>query len=211
MTGRATGGSANRSVAAALRGPTGRAALVAAAVVIVLGLVAAFGGFRTAPPVGAARWAPGATVELARWQVVVDRVELSDTDAYGSPGPTTLRLHLRLTWTGDRSTYGPTTGLVTLLVPGGPAPDPQPTTVPTAGYQGGFDPDVPRPLVLDYAWPAPTARGGKSVQPPAPRVPAVVQVVLRDEYSRPTYLDDDNWSLTGPVGHVSAPVRDVRR
>lgn len=131
--------------------------LVAGLVLASVLLTWALGGFRAAPSTGVTRLPPGSPIQLARWTFVVQKVELADTDIYGGKQQTTLRLWMSATWHGQISDMGPVFGLgedlIGLVVPGGPAPEEQPTTLRIKGYSGGFDPAVTRPLVLDYTWP----------------------------------------------------------
>jgi len=179
--------------------------LTPAILAVVVLVVAVTGGFRAAPPVGTSDYPAGETITLRRWLLVVKSVELVDTTTYDSPQAPALRVTLTATWTGDRSVYGLTGDLVGVVVPGGPATEPQATTVNMDGYSGGFDPDVPRPLVLEYTWPA----GSTETSPPSP-APALAQVVIRDERPAQNFLYSDQWVTTRPIGNVSTPVVDHR-
>ena len=190
--------------------------------VLLVGLVLAsvlltwaLGGFRAAPPTGVTQLPLGSPIQLARWTLVVQKVELADTNSYGGQQQTTLRLWMSATWHGEVSGIGPVFGLGTdligLLVPGGPAPEEQPTTLRIDGYSGGFDPEVTRPLVLDYTWPPERVPYEPKSQPKLPRVPSSVDVVIHDEYLAQNLLESDDWRTTQPIGYVPVPVRDVRK
>jgi hypothetical protein len=172
---------------------------------LLLVVVAATGGFRAAPAVGVRSFAPGERVELRRWVLVVQSVELVDTTSYDSPAPPTFRVRLSATWTGDESTYAPAPGLIGVVVPEGPAPSTDPSTPDVDGYSDGFDPDVERPLVLETTWPV----GATETEPHRPS-PGSVLVVLADERPSENFLFANEWSTTGPVGHVRVPVLDRR-
>ena len=92
-----------------------------------------------------------------------------------------------------------------MVVPDGPAPSADAATAEVDGYTNGFDPDVERPLVLETVWPA----GATETQPHRPS-PGSVLVVLADERPSENFLFADEWSLTGPIGHVRVPVLDRR-
>ncbi len=174
-------------------------------VVLVLALVALTGGFREAEAVGPRRFAVGEVVELRRWVVAVRDVQLVDTTSYGSPAPATLRVDLDVTWTGDATTEVLPKGLVTLVVPGGPAPSEDVSTASSGVYTGGFDPDVTRPVRLEAVWPA-----GAGPDDPRRPAPATVQVVLSDERPAQNFLYADQWVTTSPLGHVAVAPSDVR-
>jgi hypothetical protein len=172
---------------------------------LLLAVVAATGGFRAAPPVGVRAFSPGERVELRRWVLVVQSVELVDTTSYDSPAPPTFRVRLSATWTGEESTYAPGPGLIGVVVPEGPAPSADLSSTEVDGYSDGFDPDVERPLVLETTWPA----GATETEPHRPS-PGSVLVVLADERPSENFLFANEWSTTGPVGHVRVPVLDRR-
>ena len=174
-------------------------------VLLVVGLVAATGGFGRAPGVGPRRFALGQPVVLARWVLVVQGVDLVDTTTYDSPSAPTFRIRLSATWTGDETTALLGAGLVSVVVPGGPATATAVTTLAAGAYSGGFDPDVPRPAQLEVVWPA-------GADENAPRLPApgTVQVVLSDEREAQNFLVADEWVTTSPLGHVDVPLTDKR-
>ncbi|WP_139209807.1 hypothetical protein [Microlunatus flavus] len=174
-------------------------------VVLLVGLVAATGGLAKAPGVGPRRFAVGEPVVLARWVLVVDGVDLVDTTSYGSPSAPTLRVRLRATWTGDATEPLLSSGLVHVVVPGGPPPAADVSSVAAGAYSGGFDPDVERPATLEVVWPD----GADETTPRVP-APATVQVVVRDEREAQNFLYADQWQVTDPLGHVDVPVTDSR-
>lgn len=184
--------------------------------ILVAGLLTwALGGFRAAPATGATRLPLGSPIQLARWTFVVQKVELANTNDYGGKQQTTLRLSMSATWHGQVSSIGPVWGLgndvIDLIVPGGPAPEDEPTILTVDGYDGGFDPNVTRPLVLDFTWPPERVPYEPESQPKLPWVPSSVDVVIHDEYQAQNLLDPDDWRSTQPIGYVPVPVRDVRR
>ncbi len=189
--------------------------LIAVGVVLLAVLLTwLLGGLAPAPAIGVTRLPLGGQIELSRWTLVVSKLELADTDSYGNPSLTTLRLWTTATWHGDASTVGPVWGLgddlIGLDVPGGPVPE-DPSTLTVDGYSGGFDPGITRPLVLDFPWPPERVPYEQETQPEVPRVPATVDVVVHDEYQAPNLLFADDWRTTEPIGYVRVPVQDVRR
>ncbi len=175
------------------------------AVVLLVGLLGATGGLGRAPGTGPRRFEPGQPIVLARWVLVVEGVDLVDTTTYDSPSPPTLRVRLQATWTGDATTDGLGAGLVSVVVPGGPATASDVTTATAGPYSGGFDPDVPRPAELEVVWPA-----GADEKAPHLPTPATVQVVVSDERPAQNFLFADEWVTTAPLGHVDVPVTDSR-
>ena len=174
------------------------------AAVVLVALVAAAGGFGRASGVGPRRFAVGEAVELRRWVITVEGVDLVDTTSYDSPSPPTLRVRLQVTWTGTATEDLLGTGLVSVVVPGGPAAG-EVDEVAAGEYLGGYDPDVGRPAELELVWPA----GADEDAPHAP-APASVQVVLSDERPAQNFLFSDEWTTGSPLGHVDAPVADRR-
>jgi hypothetical protein len=174
------------------------------AVVVLLAVVAAAGGFGRASGVGPRRFEIGQPVELRRWVIAVESVELVDRTSYDSPSPPTLRVRLQVTWTGTATEDLLGTGLVSVVVPGGPAAGEVDET--GAGvYSTGYDPDVERPAELELVWPAAASEDAPHI--PAP---ASVQVVLRDERPAQNFLFSDEWTTGSPLGHVEVPVADRR-
>jgi hypothetical protein len=172
--------------------------------VLLVGLVALTGGFSRAPGTGPRRFEPGRPIVLTRWVLVVEGVDLVDTTTYGSPSAPTLRVRLRVTWTGDATAPLLSGGLVSVVVPGGLAAS-DATEVGAEPYSGGFDPDVPRPDQLEAVWPA-----GADENAPRRPAPARVQVVVSDEREAQNFLFADQWETTAPLGHVDVPVTDRR-
>lgn len=163
------------------------------------------GGFRTAPPVGVRTYDLGQTITLQRWTIVVAGVDLVDTTSYDSPQAPALRVALTATWTGEQSTYGLAHGLVAVVVPDGPAASPDESTVRVDRYSGDFDPDLPRSVGLDFTWPADATETTSPVG-----APAQVLVVISDERPSQNFIDASAWVPTRPIGHLLAPVRDLR-
>lgn len=187
------------------RRPPRRYWLPAAGLVLVLLSVGLGGGFGRAPAVGVATFSVDRAITLQRWVVVVEQVELVDTTSYDSPQAPALRVKLTATWTGDRSTFGLPQGLIGVVVPDGPSAAVEQSAGPAGRYSGGFDPDLPRPAVLDFTWPD----GATESAPPVP-APSVVQVVISDERPAQNFLFPDSWATTDPIGQVSVPVTDRR-
>lgn len=146
------------------------------------------GALRTVPGTQGRPTSPGEEIVLARWVLVVHRVELTDRDDYGGEAPPKVRLQLRATFTGDRSTYGLGSGLVEVRAPAGPVGiDP---SAQTRGDRssGGFDPDVAQEITLLYVW------------PDAPRpAPVTLRVLIRDERQTVNYLLPSSWAATPDV------------
>jgi hypothetical protein len=173
--------------------------------VVLVGLVAAAGGFARASGVGPRRFGVGEAVQLRRWVVAVEGVDLVDSTTDGTSLPPTLRVRLQVTWTGLATTDSLGTGVVSVVVPDGPAPGADVGEVGAGAYSGGFDPDVERPALLEVVWPAGAQQS--AVGRPAP---ASVQVVLSDERPAQNFLFADEWVATSPLGHVEVPVTDRR-
>jgi hypothetical protein len=174
------------------------------AAVVLVALIAAAGGFGRASGVGPRRFEIGEPVALRRWVIAVESVELVDMTSYDSPSPPTLRVRLQVTWTGTATEdlLGP--GLVTVVVPGGPAAG-EVDDMGAGEYSGGYDPDVARPTELELVWPA-----GAGEDAPHVSAPASVQVVLSDERPAKNFLFSDEWTTGSPLGHVEVPVADRR-
>ncbi|WP_156224767.1 hypothetical protein [Pseudactinotalea suaedae] len=176
-----------------------------AAAALLAAVVALAGGFREARGDAGPAAEPGEQISLARWHVTVREVELVNTTAAGSPTDTALRVHLTVTLTGEESQFALPTGLVSVVVPGGPAP--------SAGFEAGdvwanqLDPDVARTYVLDHPWPAP---GEDGEQEAVAAVPDTVAVVVRDETYDEGPLFGWEWGLGDVAAVVSVPVTDNR-
>ncbi len=174
-------------------------------VVLVLVLVAAAGGFRSAPAAGVRGFPVGTEIVLQRWVLVVRAAELIDTSRYDTAQPPTIEVQLSATWTGEQSTYGLASSLVGVVVPGGPPTSTDPTTPRVEGYTSGFDPDVPRPLLMEFVWPADATK-----DTPRRRAPATIDVVIKDERPAQNFLFANEWTTTAPLGHVRLPLLDRR-
>lgn len=176
-----------------------------AAVAILAAVVAAAGGFREASGQAGPAADPGAEIPLARWRLTVHEVELVNTTAAGSPTDTTLRVHMTVTLTDEESQFGLPSGIISVVVPEGPAPE--------SGFEAGdvwgsqLDPDLPRPYVIDHPWPP---RPDDGAQPPITAVPATVAVVVRDETWADNPLFGWDWSVDDVAAVVTLPVTDNR-
>lgn len=175
--------------------------------VLLVVLVTAFGGFRAADANGTAdagrSRAAGETVRLARWQVMVLGAEFVNRTLDGYETDDLVRVTLRLTWTGEESTYGPTTGLIEVR-----GLDRKAVADPSIVGQhrsGDFDPGVSRTVALELRYPDPELE-------PRPKVtaPERISVVIRDEERYDSYLGGESWRLTEPVAHVELDCPDRR-
>jgi hypothetical protein len=179
------------------RGMVRAAAVVAAGLALVVGLIWAAGGFRPAVAGGRAT-AAGEPIELARWTVVVERAEYIDTTLAGVETDPEIRVWLRITNTTDKTLLRPQDRLLAVQVDG---TEYAPGEV--AWGQGlsalHFDPDVEARFAYEFPW-TPTAT-------PAPEV----AVVVRDERMRKNFVVADNWVLTGPAAVVRLPCPDLRQ
>lgn len=169
------------------------------AVLAVLVLVAALGGFRSSGGSQGRPVSAGAEIDLARWQLVVHGVEILP-DPYDPKAPAALRVSLRATATADRTLYGLEPGFVSVATPAGPL-DVAEYASRKGSRSGDFDPDVPQEVTLDFAWPTAPA------QPPP-----LVRVLVRDERQGTNYLfSQGEWNLTPtPVVHLDLPCPDRR-
>ncbi len=165
---------------------------------VLLALVA--GGAPRAAPGNQGRLAAAEEeIVLARWVLVVHRVELTDRDAYGGESPPTVRLQLRATFTGDRTECGLGTGLVEVQSPAGSVGIE--TSAQTSGDRSGdFDPDVGQELTLAFAWPG----------APNP-APERLRVLIRDERDNENYLVPTDWRTALRVDRHADLVLDDQR
>lgn len=169
------------------------------AIVVVLALVQLGGGFATVS--GAQGRAAGAEQELrfTRWVLVVHDAELVDGSEYEPEDPPKVRVRLRATYTGQKSTYGLGANLVTVQGPAGSTPlDDSP--YPEGDRSGNADPGVAQELVLSFRWPdAPIAS------------PGTIRVLLRDEEEKDNYLfAPELGARADPSVHVDLPCPDRR-
>lgn len=176
-----------------------------AAVGILVAVVALAGGFRTAEGVAGAPAQPGEQIDLARWEITVNEVELTNVSTIGVPTDTNLRVHLTVTLTGEESQHSLPIGLLTVEVPDG-----SPTDI---GYGAGgewmtaIDPDITRSYVVDFTWPLPEDDGE---QPPVVEVPQAVTVVVHDEIYAEGALFGWSWGVDDVAAVVTVPVADTR-
>lgn len=169
-------------------------AVVIGGLVLVVGLIAALGGFRTAVA-GGRDVAATETVRLQRWTLMVERAAYVDTSPSGLDIEPAVRVWLQITNTTDRTQVGLPDRLVVVAVDGveyaaGREAWGQPRS-------GTFDPDVVARLAYDFDAPDGTA-------------PAVVDVVLRDETERKNFIVSDNWRATTPTATVRLDCPDER-
>src|SRR5690606_14214111 len=174
-----------------------------AAVASLVAAVGPAGGFRDAEGYAGPAVDPGEEITLARWRITVDEAELIDSDAFG-PGDTRIRLHLTVTLTDRESTYALPEGLVTLVVPGGP--EPEPGFGSNGVWSTQLDPDITRTYLLVRTWPP---RGDDDAQPPIGTVPDTVTVVVRDEVDAQGPLFRE-WRLDDVAAVVTLPLTDLR-
>lgn len=177
------------------RGLVRVAAVVVAGLALVIGLIAALGGLRPALA-GGRTVAVGENVSLQRWSLAVERVAYVDTGLSGLEIDPAVRVWLRITNTTDRTQAGLPERLVTVVADGVEYAAGQPAW--GQPRSATFDPEVT--VVLGYDFPAP---GGS--------VPAVVDVVLRDETERKNFVLSDNWRATTPAATVRLPCPDQRQ
>jgi hypothetical protein len=174
--------------------------LPAAAVLVVLALVALAGGFRGVEGAQGRRVPADAVVELARWSLVVHDVELVPGSPDDPSVPPEVLVHLRATFTGERSTYGIPQHLITVRAPDGPLGIEDFPAV-DGPRQGGFDPDVPQEVSVGFTWSSAPATA-----------PPVLRVILRDERESENYLySAPQWGVAPtPVAHLDLPCPDRR-
>ena len=171
---------------------------VLAVLVVVTGLIGAFGGF--APSQDRGRVVPpGEQVLLQRWRVHVDRAALVDDSYPGSDPSPRLRIAVRTEFTGDETLCCLSERMLEVRYAG---------QVVTRNWPAdgelraslGFDPGVETSRTLEF----PLDPGGFLAAPPDR-----VQVVVRDERpSRSVILTD--WAVAGAVATVDLPCPDER-
>ncbi len=168
-------------------------------VLLAVGVLWAAGGLRTVQGAQGRSVAAEQPIDLARWTLVVHRIELVDGGAYDIKAPPVARLHLRATFTGEASAYGMGPTLLTVQGRDGAAGIEE--SPMTGGPRtGNFDPYVSRELTLDFRWP----------DPPTP-APAALRVLVRNEAEAENYLFPTEWSVgPTPVAHVDLPCPDRR-
>ena len=178
------------------RGLVRAIAVAVASLAVVVGLVAALGGFRPAVTGGRAV-AVGESVRLQRWTIVVERAAYVDTSVSGSEVDPAVRVWLRVTNTTDRTISGLPERLVAVQADG-------------IEYAAGraawgqvrsdtFDPAVEARLAYDFTAPA------------AATPPTEIDVVVRDETERRNFILSDVWRSTTPAATVRLPCPDERQ
>ena len=170
-----------------------------AAVLCALAVLWAAGGLRSVEATQGRREEPGAEIELTRWVFVFHGMELVDPSPDDRKAETAVRLQLRATFTGQASTYGVGSQLITVSGLSGPVGvDDSPLV--DGDRSSGFDPDVSQEITLTYRWPKPPAEP-----------PTRLRVLLRDEEEKENYLFGKDWSLTTSVtAHLDLPCPDRR-
>jgi hypothetical protein len=169
--------------------------------VVVLALIIWLaGGFRPAPNLSGPAAELGQPLELRRWTVVVHRVSLVDTSLQGFEREPAFRVRATVTLR-DRATVPTLPELIEVRVPDGPQPGRASSQDWTRGQQ--LDPDVPRPMVLDFRWPD---SDGAAALP----APDRVAVVVHDEIRARSYLYGRDWATAPPAGVITVPVEDRR-
>lgn len=169
------------------------------AVVVVLALVLLAGGFDRVRGTQGLTARAGDELTLERWVLVVHDAELVAGPDYDPEAPPEVLVRLRATFTGETSTYGFGTNLLTLVGPPGTAPlDASPST--DGDRSGGFDPDVAQDITLRFRWPdAPSAS------------PQTVRLLVRDEEIKENYLFAPEWGARAePSLHLDLPCPDRR-
>lgn len=193
----------------ALRGWLARhrgAVAAALALLVATGILATAGGFAETSRVGGTL-PVGEPVGLGRFVVTVERAEMVNTSADGTPfdpsKPARVRVWLTVDNVGRKSVPLALFDSVTLL-PGPPTAD----ASVRVGEEGrtfassNLDPDLPRRISLERDW-------GGSQSGPAPE--AVVVVLHKDVPPGPNLLLAASGPVTGPaVGAVRVPVLDRR-
>lgn len=177
----------------------------AVAVVVVLALVQLTGGFATVSGARGRAAEVDTEITLARWTLVVHAAELLPGNEYEPEDPEDVLpdkvlVRVRATFTGERSTYGLGTDLVTVQGPLGTAPlDDSPSI--EGDRSGDFDPDVPQDITLVFRWPdAPTTS------------PGTIRLLIRDEEEKGSYLfSAPEWGARAmPSVHLDLPCPDRR-
>ena len=94
---------------------------------LLLGVIAAFGGFQRATTDGETQLAIGATIDIGNWEVTVVRATLSNTYPDGaSMWKPVVRVWVDLTNKGTVGSYGPSSSAVAYLGPHGYLDDESP-------------------------------------------------------------------------------------
>ena len=172
-------------------------------VALLAGVSWAAGGFAKAPAVAGPDGALGEQIVLERWTITVERVALVNTDVDGYEHDPAFRVWASITHTGEESQAFLPDRLIEVVVPGGPKPARPYLRGDPRGDQ--FDPDVPRQVAYDFAWP-------DSQEDPVPVLPAPddVSVIVRDEEQSDGYLSGREWGTADPAAVIKVRVDDER-
>lgn len=171
---------------------------VVAALIVVTGLVAAFGGFSPDQDRGRPV-AAGEQILLQRWRLQVDRAALVDDSYPGSDPAPRLQIRLRTEFTGHETLCCLSERMIEVRYAG------QTVTRnwPAAGELRsglGFDPGVEVARTVEF----PLEPGALPTE-----LPERVEVVVRDERpSRSLFLTD--WAVAGAAATVDLPCPDER-
>lgn len=176
------------------RGLVRATAVAVGGLVVVIGLVAALGGFRPALASGRSV-APRQAIDLQRWTISVEGAAYVDASLAGLDIDPAVRVWLRITNTTDETIVGLPVRLISVQVDGvelaeGRAPWGQPRSET-------FDPAVE----LQYAYDFPR---------PGPAGPAEIDVLVRDESLRSNFVIGDDWRPSTPAATVRMACPDHR-
>lgn len=164
---------------------------------LVVALVAALGGFRTADIGNARRVAPGTAVRLTNWTITVLEAEVVD-DSSGREIPTEVRVRLDIVNHHDATKDLPDDLIMVQLPEGDRQSFPRLKNVdPRKAEQ--YDPQVTEPV-----WRISTYKPGVR-----PRVSGTLTVLISDERWNDGLLDD-KWVVAGVVARVEVPLVDRR-
>lgn len=172
------------------------AAIAAAGLAGLLGLIWFLGGFRPALPDGPAR-AVGEPVESRRWTIAVQRAAYVDTDLSGVDSDPAVRVWLSIVNTTDETQPLLDERIVSARIGGVELPPGRAGWGQLRG-SSSFDPDVRVDLAYDFPLPA-----GTPIQPE-------IAVVIRDEAMAKNFVIADNWRVTQPAATVRLPCPDER-
>lgn len=160
------------------------AAIAAAGLVGMIGLVWLLGGFRPALPEGPAR-AAGERIDLQRWTIAVQRAEHVDTTFSDTETDPSVRVWLSMTNISDRTQILLPERLVSVRVDGVELSVGRPRWGQLRG-SSTLDPNAPVELAYDFAWTA----GVRA----APEIAVVVR---------------DNWVVARPAATIRLPCPDA--
>lgn len=169
---------------------------------LLLGVLAAVGGFGRAHTDGEQALPVGAPIDIGRWSVTVERAQLVNTNMSGAPlEQSRVVIWLTLTNTGLTSGYGPSEDAIAFLGP--------------TGY---LDEDAPLFYVNDPAEPSligPGLTRERFVEFPITDADWAdgdpVKVLLgREQPSDGGFSNVEGWTVSRIVGVVRVPVEDRR-